>query len=94
MTDDELIGFPPQVLTFSAHGYERAMTVTVGRVDGEDIDPNHAIRVTVSHGKKHQILLVPNNPHVVSAAIGKLARDLNVVLDRNQSRLKRILGRA
>ena len=93
MTDDELIGFPPQVLTVSSHGFERALTVTVGRVDEEIPDPNHTIRVTVSHGKRHQVLLVPNNPHVVSAAIGKLARELNIALDRNQTRLKRILGK-
>ena len=92
MNDEELIGFPPQVIAPSAHGHERSLTVTVGRVK-DCQDENHTIRVTVSHGKHSKMLDVPNNPHVVSAAIGKLARELTTQLDKNQTRIKKILGK-
>jgi hypothetical protein len=73
------------------HGHDISLTVTVTGV--EDVPgAESVVRVTLTHGKHNVQETVRDNPHVVSAVIPKLAKELATVLDRNQSRVKKIFG--
>lgn len=86
-------GYPPQVIVRSVHGHDMALTVTVeGDIVTYPLLDEPHVRVTLSHGKHKVQAAVRDNSQVVSAAISKLATELATVLDRNQSRIKKIFG--
>jgi hypothetical protein len=69
------------------------ITVTVtGVEDVPGAEP--AVRVALSHGVHRVEETVRDNKQVVYAVIVKLANELGTVLDRNQSRIKKIFNRS